>query len=48
MAAVKRVLNKTTADAAAPSPLHQRRRLSRSGPPMSALCISPIEVVSPV
>ena len=48
MAAVKRVLNKTTVGVAAPSPCTSERRLSRSGPPMSTLWISPVEVVSPV
>ncbi len=47
MAAVKTVLNKTTADTAAPGPCTSERRLSRSGPPMSTLWISPVEFVSP-
>ena len=48
MAAVKRVLNKTTAEPAAPSTRTSERRLSRSVPPVSTLWISPVEVVSPV
>jgi hypothetical protein len=47
MAAVKRVLNKTTADTAAPGPCTSEQRLSCSGPLMSTLRISPVEVVSP-